>query len=397
MLPQDPLNRADSNRSYAANTHTPVPRRPRTSAAAVLWAVGGVSLLALAAMNQLGGAPTPSRTIAQPRAVTARGDLAEDEKSTIELFETRSGSVVYVSPMIKTMQRTMFGYRDVIQTGTGSGFIWDNDGNIVTNFHVIRDAQRCVVTLPDTSTHEASLVGVLPDKDIAVIHIDAPADKLVPIAVGTSSDLRVGQKVFAIGNPFGLDFTLTTGIVSALNREIRSVTGRTIQGVIQTDAAINPGNSGGPLLDSAGRLIGMNTAILSESGSSAGIGFAVPVDIIRRVVPQLISHGKVIRPGLGVNVADSQTASRLNLGGVLIVGVAKGSAAERAGLKPTIERRDGKIILGDVIVKIGDKPTPNLDALLNALESYEIGQTVQVSVDRLGEHVVVPVTLQAVE
>jgi S1-C subfamily serine protease len=212
----------------------------------------------------------------KPRPVTARGDLAADEKATIELFQNASPSVVYVSPV--ELRQNVFTLNVTEVRGTGSGFVWDEQGHIVTNFHVIQDANECRVTLFDNSTYDASLVGYAADKDMAVLHISAPADRLRPILIGTSGDLKVGQKVFAIGNPFGLDYTLTTGVVSALNREIQSPAGRTIQGVIQTDAAINPGNSGGPLLDSAGRLIGMTTSIYSPSGASAGLGFAVPVD-----------------------------------------------------------------------------------------------------------------------
>jgi len=339
--------------------------------------------------------------VAQPQPIVPRGNLAEDEKTTIELFERCSHSVVYVSPMVKRLQRTLFGYRDVVETGTGSGFIWDEHGHIVTNYHVIQGASACTVILPDNSTYQAVLVGELPDKDIAVLRIDAPPEKLVPIIVGASRDLRVGQKVFAIGNPYGLDFTLTTGVVSALNREIESVNERTIKGVIQTDAAINPGNSGGPLLDSSGRLIGMTTAVHPQSGGGGGIGFAVPVDTINRVVPQLITHGRVIRPGLGVHVADDYLARRLGLNGVLILGLTKGGGAARAGLRPTVEARDGRIILGDVIVKVGDMPTPNQDALLNALEKHEIGAAVDVIVERgvnsNRQRETVSVTLQAID
>ncbi len=223
--------------------------------------------------------------------------------------------------------------------GTGSGFIWDEGGHIVTNYHVIKGADGAHVTLADHTTYRASLVGAAPDKDLAVLHIDAPKDKLVPIRIGNSTDLQVGQMAYAIGNPFGLDLTLTTGVISALGREIQSVTKRTIKNVIQTDAAINPGNSGGPLLDSAGRLIGVNTAIYSPSGSSAGIGFAIPVDEVNRVVPQLIKNGKVERPGLGVQVAHDQLARELGVQkGAVIVRAFRNSPAAKAGLRPT--RRD---------------------------------------------------------
>jgi len=214
---------------------------------------------------------------ALPRAITPRGDLAEEEKTTIALFRQASPSVVHITTL--AVRQDAFSL-DVFQIpqGTGSGFVWDNQGRIVTNFHVIRDADAAQVTLADHSSWKARLVGAYPDKDLAVLMVDAPKDRLHPIAIGTSHDLQVGQRLFAIGNPFGLDQSLTTGIISALGREIESVNRRAIKDMIQTDAAINPGNSGGPLLDSSGRLIGVNTAIYSPSGASAGIGFAIPVD-----------------------------------------------------------------------------------------------------------------------
>jgi S1-C subfamily serine protease len=295
------------------NSHLPSPYEPpqpprsRTPLLLLVLSVGALLLVSIRFGDR---ALSDDRATASPRPVTARGDLAADEKSTIELFERCSPSVVYISPLVRAVRRTFLGYVDggVVESGTGSGFVWDEQGHVVTNFHVIKNASGAMVTLPDNTRYPADIIGYWPDNDLAVLRIDAPREKLQPITVGTSSDLRVGQKVFAIGNPYGLDFTLTTGIVSALNREIRAVTGDKIGGVIQTDAAINPGNSGGPLLDSAGRLIGVNTAIFSQSGSSAGIGFAVPVDTVNAVVPQLIAHGKIIRPGLGVSIASDQLA-----------------------------------------------------------------------------------------
>src|SRR5438132_1613205 len=249
-----------------------------------------------------------------PRPVAPRGDLAADEKSTIDLLREASPSVAFIT----TAQRVEFWNRSQeIPQGTGSGFIWDDAGHIVTNFHVvapmIQSKASATVTLSDHSSYDAALVGVSPDNDLAVVQIRAPKDKLPPIKVGTSNDLQVGQKVFAIGDPFGLDQTLTTGIVSALGRVIPSATGRLIEDVIQTDAAINPGNSGGPLLDSWRRLIGVNAAIYSPSGAYAGIGFAIPVDTVQRIVPQLIEHGQVTRPGLGIQVGPDQIAERLGL------------------------------------------------------------------------------------
>lgn len=332
-------------------------------------------------------------TLIGQRAITPRGDFGPDEKRTVDIFERCSRSVVYVSPLVTRRRATAFGYRSFTETGTGSGFVWDQAGHIVTNYHVIRSATGCLVTLADNSVHEARLVGEWPDKDVAVLKIDAPAERLFPIPLGTSRDLRVGQTVLAIGNPYALDFTLTTGIVSALNREIESVTKRPIFGVIQTDAAINPGNSGGPLLDSAGRLIGINTAIYTQSGSSAGIGFAVPVDTINRVVPQLITYGKVIRPSLAATFADDFVARRLNLDGVLVLSVRPEGPADAAGIRPTTETPKGEIELGDVIVGIGGKAVRNVEALLDALAAHEVGETVDVTVKRDGRETAVPVRL----
>jgi S1-C subfamily serine protease len=250
--------------------------------------------------------------------------------------------------------------------------------------------------LADHSEWDAQLVGTDPSKDLAVLSIDAPPGLLTPIAIGTSSDLLVGQTVFAIGNPFGLDQTLTMGIISALGREITAANGRTIAGVVQTDAAINPGNSGGPLLDSAGRLIGVNTAIYSPSGSSAGIGFAVPVDIVNRVVHQIIRYGRVIRPGLGIRIADDATAQRLNLPGILILQNEPSGAAAAAGLRGTSRDAVGRLVLGDIIVGIDGDPTETADDLLNALEKHKVGDTVNVDIIRQNKRLRLPVTLQAV-
>ncbi|GIX46902.1 MAG: 2-alkenal reductase [Candidatus Tectimicrobiota bacterium] len=332
---------------------------------------------------------------AAPRPIAPRGELWREELATIELFRRASPSVVYITTV--ALRRDIFTLNLFeIPQGTGSGFIWDREGHIITNFHVIQGASAAKVTLADHSEWDARLVGIAPDKDLAVLRIDAPPERLQPIPLGTSADLQVGQKAFAIGNPFGLDQTLTTGVISALGREITSVTGRTISGVIQTDAAINPGNSGGPLLDSAGRLIGVNTAIYSPSGANAGIGFAVPVDTVNRVVPQLIRYGRVIRPGLGVRVADDATAQRLGIEGVLIIQVEKGSPAERAGLRGT--RRDllGRLVLGDIIVAIDNDPIKTTNDLFDALEKHQVGDTVTVTIVRQDKRLRLPVTLQEV-
>jgi S1-C subfamily serine protease len=307
--------------------------------------------------------------------------LAEDEQSTIELFRNASPAVVYITAQARFRDRFSLDVTEIPQ-GAGSGFVWDELGHVVTNYHVIREADRRQVTLADKSTWDADLVGEAPGKDVAVLRITADSDRLSPIPLGTSNDLEVGQKVYAIGNPFGLDQTLTTGVISGLGRQIRSLSGRPIDGVIQTDAAINPGNSGGPLLDSAGRLIGINTAIYSPSGAYAGIGFAVPVDTVNRIVPDLIKYGKVVRPGLGVVPANRNIMERLGLEGALVLNVSPDSAAEKAGIRPTQIDSRGRIQLGDVIVAVDGKPVKSDDELILALEQYAVGDQVTVTVQR---------------
>jgi S1-C subfamily serine protease len=332
---------------------------------------------------------------AAPRPITPRGALSAEERATIALFRQASPSVVYITTLAR--QRDFFSLNIAeIPQGSGSGFVWDQEGHIITNFHVIQEASRAKVTLADHSVWDAQLVGVAPDHDLAVLYIKAPKHQLRPLAIGTSADLEVGQSVFAIGNPFGLDQTLTTGIISALGREIRATTGRTIAGVVQTDAAINPGNSGGPLLDSAGRLIGVNMAIVSPSGSNAGIGFAVPVDTVNRIVPQLIRQGEITRAGLGVRIGDDRVSRRLNLPGVLIIEVDKGSAAEAAGLRSTQVDAQGGVKLGDVIVAIDGERIETSDDLFNAMEKRAVGEVVKVTVLRSERRLSMAVTLQAV-
>lgn len=332
---------------------------------------------------------------AVPRVVAARGNLASDEEATIQIFKTASPSVVYITSI--ALRRSLFSLNAIeVPQGTGSGFVWDKQGRIVTNYHVISDANRIQVTMSDKSVWKAVLVGIAPDKDLAVIQINAPSDTLHPILIGRSSNLQVGQKVFAIGNPFGLDHTMTAGIISALGRQIRSITGREIRGVIQTDAAINPGNSGGPLLDSAGRLIGINTAIYSPSGAYAGIGFAVPVDEINRVVPQLIKNGRLIRPGIGVSLADERATKLLGIDGALILEVESGSPAERAGLHQT-RQYQGSVILGDIITAVDGKKIHSADDLENELEKYKVGDTVTLTIDRNDSTVKVTLELEAVQ
>ena len=330
-----------------------------------------------------------------PPLVEARGDLSPVEQTTIAIFRNASPSVVFIT---KLEVRTDHVRRNAMAmpAGTGSGFIWDNQGHIVTNFHVIAGADGARVTLSDQSVWPARLVGTYPDKDLAVLRIDAPADKLPPLPVGTSGDLMVGQHVFAIGNPFGLDQTLSTGVISGLGREIMSMSRRPIQGVVQTDAAINPGNSGGPLLDSAGRVVGVNTAIYSPSGTSAGVGFAVPIDIVARVVPQLITTGHVERPGLGVQLDDGQLARRLRLRGALVLGVVEGSGAARAGLQPTRrDPRDGRVLIGDLIVAVDGDAVANSIDLYRVIDRHDVGDVVSVTTVRNGQRVDTRVELSA--
>jgi S1-C subfamily serine protease len=326
------------------------------------------------------------------RAVTARGDLAEIEKTMIEIFRTASPSVVHITTLVAAREPFSLDVQQIPE-GTGSGFVWDKDGHIVTNYHVIRDASAAMIVLADGSSWQGRLVGSYPAKDLSVLVIDAPANLLQPIAVGSSSDLHVGQMALAIGNPFGLDQTLTTGVVSALDREIQSTPGRVIRNVIQTDAAVNPGNSGGPLLDSAGRLIGVNSSILSPSGAFAGIGFAIPVDEVKRIVTELIRDGTIVRPSLGVALAPDQLTGRLGLDGVLVMRVDPDGPAAHAGLRPT--RRDfmGDVHLGDVIVAIDGEALKSTEDFFAALEEHKPGDDITLTVVRDGRTTSVPITL----
>jgi S1-C subfamily serine protease len=332
----------------------------------------------------------------KPRPVTpAPAELSPDERATIAVFERAAKSVVFIANT--AIQRDIWSFNVMeVPQGSGTGFVWNKQGHIVTNFHVIYGADAIKVTLADRSEHQAKLIGVDPDHDLAVLQIRAPDHMLEPLAVGSSHDLRVGQKVLAIGNPFGLDHTLTTGVVSALGRTIKSVSNRTIEGVIQTDAAINPGNSGGPLLDSSGRLIGVNTQIVSPSGAFAGIGFAVPVDTVNRVVPELIKHGKIIQPGLGVSLVPDSMARRWGIRGLIIGKVARGSSADRAGLRGARETVTGRIELGDIIVAVDGQPVETIDDMMDIMERHKVGDRVTVEVLRNNKRVAIEVTLQAV-
>jgi S1-C subfamily serine protease len=333
---------------------------------------------------------------AQPRAVVPRGELDPEERATIALFERARDSVVFIST--RQQVRDLFS-RNVysVPRGTGSGFIWDGSGHVVTNFHVIQGASGATVRLADGRDHPAELVGVSPAHDIAVLRIAVKVKPPPPVPLGSSDDLRVGQKVYAIGNPFGLDWSLTTGVVSALDRSLPTESGINIEHLIQTDAAINPGNSGGPLLDSAGRLIGMNTAIYSPSGASAGIGFAVPADTINRVVPQLVRSGKYVRPVLGVEADDSvnqRLARQQKIRGVVILKVTPNSAAAKAGLRAATIARDGSITPGDIIVEIQGQPVDNVGKLIGRLDDFKAGETIRLGILRDGAKIEVRATLQ---
>jgi 2-alkenal reductase len=317
-------------------------------------------------------------TADEPRTVVPRGDLAAFERVSTELFAAAAPAVVYI--FTQTAAGSPFG-TGAPQSGAGSGFVWDGAGHVVTNFHVVQGADRIAVRLDSGEAIPAGLVGAAPDYDLAVLKLSTVPAGLRPIPVGSSGDLKVGQAVFAIGNPFGLSRSLTTGIVSALNRHLPTASGREIHGVIQTDAAINPGNSGGPLLDSAGRLIGVNTAIISESGGSAGVGFAIPVDVVNRVVPRLIKDGKFPRPGIGIAIVDEETSARLGVAGIVISGVLSGSTAEGVSLVG-LDRQTGR--LGDVITEVNGRPVQTIAQFAAALEEAGIGNEIELTVVRGG-------------
>ncbi len=304
--------------------------------------------------------------------------LTDDEKNNISVYENASPSVVFVTNTQLKRQRFSLNVLE-IPRGSGTGFIWDESGLIVTNFHVVYGANRITITLQSNRSYEAKVVGTAPEKDIALLKIDAPDENLKAIPLGDSSSLAVGRKVLAIGNPFALDTTLTVGVVSALGREIKSISNRTIKNVIQTDAAINPGNSGGPLLDSHGRLIGVNTAIYSPTGASAGIGFAIPVNAVKVVVPQLREHGRLFRPIIGIETLTNYWARKLRVKGVPILSVREGLPADRAGMIGAREDRRGKIHLGDVIIAVNGESVTNEDSLLSQLEQYQPGDAVRIT------------------
>jgi S1-C subfamily serine protease len=339
---------------------------------------------------------SPLAGAAQPRAVTPRDPMASDEQATIDLFERSKGSVVYISTrqqVVDPWTRNVFSRPQ----GTGSGFVWDDNDHVVTNYHVIEGASEAWVRLNDGRDYNATLVGASRDHDLAVLHINVPSNHPLPLPVASSGELKVGQRVFAIGNPFGLDWTLTTGIISALDRSLSEENGVTIEHLVQTDAAINPGNSGGPLLDSAGRLIGITTAIYSPSGAYAGVGFAVPVDLINRIVPKLIATGRYERPSLGIGTDEgwNETISRhTKLEGVAVLEVAPGSGAEAAGLRAAHQDRRGDVEIGDIIVAIDDHAVGTPSELNSHLDEREIGDTAKITVVRDGKKMTFDIKLQ---
>jgi S1-C subfamily serine protease len=324
--------------------------------------------------------------------------FTDDEQNNIQVFEQASPSVVYITSS-RLVRRSFFTLNpEEIPQGSGSGFVWDKDGYVVTNFHVIQNASRLNVTLQSGNTHEAEVVGVAPDQDLAVLRIDAPGEELQPVKLGDSTQLAVGRKVIAIGNPFGLDTTMTVGVVSALGREINSVTRRRIRDVIQTDAAINPGNSGGPLLNSLGQLVGVNTAIYSPSGASSGISFAIPVNTVKSIIPELIEFGRIQTPRLGLSMFPPQQEAyyqqRWGIEGVIVVDVIDGLSPEQEGMQGLQETARG-LVLGDVIVQVDDLPIRNQDDLLAVLEAREAGDVVEVVTRRNGQRQRYQVELQA--
>lgn len=319
----------------------------------------------------------------------------EDERNTIGVFKACAPATVYVT-QTQLVVDEWEGTAQEVPAGSGSGFVWDDQGHIVTNYHVVKGARSLTVTFHDQQTFDAKVVGVEPRKDIAVLEVKPPAGLLVPLKVGKATQLEVGQKTIAIGNPFGLDHTLTTGVISAIGRQVKGAGGVTIRDMIQTDAAINPGNSGGPLLDSTGQLIGMNTMIYSQSGSSAGIGFAVPVATIARIVPQIIKTGRAEELGFPITVDPSQRFERrLGLRGIIVLAVAPNSEAAKAGLRGVTQTRRG-IVIHDVIVALDGKPIATYDDFYTTLDAHKPDDVVKVTVARGEQQVEIPLKVTVV-
>jgi S1-C subfamily serine protease len=324
--------------------------------------------------GQTAGAP-------QPAAAPANAQLTEDERNTIDIVRKTKNSVVFITNL-QYVRDFFYSSDQPVPQGSGSGFVWDDRGHIVTNFHVIAEGDKFMVSLPNQKQVEAKLVGREESKDIAVLQLAERVPDLTPVVIGASRDLQVGQKVVAIGNPFGFDHTVTKGIVSALGRSMPGAGGFTIRDMIQTDASINPGNSGGPLLNSSGELIGMNTMIASPSGTSSGVGFAVPVDTIRKIVPQIIQFGKVTGPGLGITFVRDEYARQAGVRGAIILEVPRDSQAYDLGLRGLSRDNRGRLFIRDIIVGIDETKISSYDDLYNALDGYKIGDTVTLSIDQ---------------
>jgi len=333
--------------------------------------------------------------VATTGTANAAVDFAtDDERNSMQVFEHARPSVVFVTNEQLARDPRSWDIMSV-PAGTGTGFVWSTEGYIVTNYHVVENANKVVITLQDQTSWPAKVVGLAPERDLAVLKIAAPNEKLAALPLGDSSQLSVGRKVLAIGNPFGLDATLTTGVVSALGREIESPNNRKIGNVIQTDAAINPGNSGGPLLNSQGQLVGVNTMIYSPSGASAGIGFAIPVNTVKDVVPQLIKNGRLIRPVIGVETAPEQWALQSGIEGLPVLRVMANTPAQEAGLQGITRNSWGQLVLGDVIVGIDGKLTPNNDTYMSILETHKPGDTIELQLVRNGKVIKRALTLIA--
>jgi 2-alkenal reductase len=346
-------------------------------------------IAALLGAAMVSGSFTINAAGTKPRDPAPRGAFYSDEERDIRLFESAAPSVAYI--FIAKLPKGAPQSAEFLQpAGTGSGFVWDTLGHVITNNHVVAGADAVAVKLDQGETLPARVIGRAPDYDLAVLKLNVLPKDLRPIPLARSNNLKIGQRVYAIGNPFGLDRTLTTGIISATGRRLPTARGREVPGVIQTDAAINPGNSGGPLLDSAGRLIGVNTAILSGSGASAGVGFAVPVDLVNKVVPQLIANGRMPTPGIGIMAAPENIASQLNISGVIIAQVTPGSPAAKAGLRG-IKRVIGK--LGDIIVKVNGQPVDSVHDLAQALFELGVAAKATLTVIRDGKSREVEVTI----
>ena len=372
----------------------------RLSARQILIIALGSALfaaIAVAGLQQLSGhfQPFGSASNSTPANIT-EPSLASDEQNNIEVYRATSPGVVYIQST--AMERDFFGMFSQPVEGAGSGSVIDEQGDILTNYHVIANTEKLTVSFGNGKAYPAKVVGRDPDTDLAVIRLlDTPKESLAMVPLGDSDKLIVGQKVLAIGNPFGLDRTLTTGVISGLQRPIRAQNGRPIEGAIQTDASINPGNSGGPLLDSHGRMIGINSQIESPSGASAGVGFAIPVNIAKRIVPQLIRDGEIRRPKLGIAPRDVESlAKQMELpvsSGVLIVSVQPGGAAANAGLRGVVQTENGDLELGDIIVGLDGEKVTNNDDLFKILDKHKVGDTVKAEIFRQGRRTSVPVRL----